>query len=184
MAASQNCPSCGLVNPSGTAMCDCGHDFTLPRPQRCQGCGLEAETRYVAFYQVIGAVVVLYHTSVAGQLCKSCINKHFWGKTTTTMLLGWWGLISFIITPFVLVNNVVRYMLCIGMVTPPTGSEAIAEFRERGRPQLVGQHCVHCGERILSRLDGRYCAECEAPVHHRCARTEADAGCRSCGATG
>ena len=138
MAASWDCPSCGRDNPPSASMCDCGYDLTLPRPQRCQVCGLEAETRYIVLYQVIGAVVILYHTWVAGQLCKTCIHRHFWSKTTTTLLLGWWGLISLLITPFVLINNVIRYALCFGMTPPPTGAEAIAAFRERGRQATAG----------------------------------------------
>lgn len=81
----------------------------------CQGCGVEAATKYVSFHQNIGALVVRFPSSIAGHLCKSCINKHFWKMTGTTLFLGWWGMISFIVTPFFLLNNMGRYLFCLGM---------------------------------------------------------------------
>jgi hypothetical protein len=88
----------------------------------CQACGVEATTRYVSFHQNIGVLVVRFSKSIEGRLCKSCIHKHFWSLTGTTFVLGWWGTISFIITPFLLLNNVVRYALCLGM--PPVAPGA------------------------------------------------------------
>jgi len=35
------------------------------------------------------------------------------------MLLGWWGFISSIITPFILLNNLFRFIFCTGMRKPP-----------------------------------------------------------------
>jgi hypothetical protein len=34
--------------------------------------------------------------------------------------------------------------------------------------QLVGQHCVRCGEGISSVLEGRFCEICGNPVHESC----------------
>lgn len=52
--------------------------------------------------------------------------------------------------------------------------------------QLVGQLCVHCGERIALTLDGQFCAVCTCPVHNTCA-ADARSGmlsghCAGCGA--
>jgi hypothetical protein len=38
------------------------------------------------------------------------------------MFLGWWGTISFIVTPFFLLNNVARYLFCLPM--PPVAPDA------------------------------------------------------------
>ncbi|MEX0724617.1 MAG: hypothetical protein WEB58_12925 [Planctomycetaceae bacterium] len=88
----------------------------------CQDCGVEAETKHVAFHQNIGALFVRFPKSVQGRLCKSCIHKHFWAMTTTTLFLGWWGTISFLVTPFFIFNNVGRYLLCLGMPAVPIGA--------------------------------------------------------------
>ncbi|WP_410971682.1 hypothetical protein, partial [Salmonella sp. SAL4437] len=87
--------------------------------------------------------------------------------------LGWWGFISFFVTPLVLLNNIGRYLLCLGMAPPARPGTWVGA---RGRPgprdlgQLVGQNCVRCGGRIPSTFDGRFCQECHSPVHHECAR--------------
>src|SRR5947209_6594826 len=90
----------------------------------CQACGVEAATRYVAFYQNIGALVVRFSRSIEGNLCKSCIHRYFWTYTGTNLALGWWGMISFIINPFLILNNAGRYLFCLGM--PPVAAGARA----------------------------------------------------------
>jgi hypothetical protein len=81
----------------------------------CQSCGRHAPTRHVAFYQNIGLLIMRRSKSIEGDLCKACISKYFWEFTLITFLAGWWGVISFIVTPFFLINNLIRYLGCIGM---------------------------------------------------------------------
>lgn len=88
----------------------------------CQACGVEAPTKYVAFYQNIGALVMRFHKSMEGELCKGCIHKYFWEFTGITMLVGWFGTISLIITPFFLLNNFFRYLTCLTMPGVPEGA--------------------------------------------------------------
>ncbi len=87
----------------------------------CQSCGVEAPTKHVAFYQNIGALVMRFSGSIDGNLCKSCVHEHFWKMTATNVLLGWWGVISFVVTPFFILNNVLRYALCLPMPACRTG---------------------------------------------------------------
>jgi tetratricopeptide (TPR) repeat protein len=71
----------------------------------CDVCRLNISTSYVKLYQNIGAFFVRYYKSIDGDLCMSCINKYFWRYTLTTLTLGWWGAISFCVTPvFILIN--------------------------------------------------------------------------------
>lgn len=103
----------------------------------CQNCGVEASTKHVAFYQNIGALVVRFSKSVEGNLCKSCIHRYFWQFTSVNLLLGWWGYISFLVTPFFLLNNVFRYMTCLTMpAVPPeaTAPQLTDEAIEKLRP--------------------------------------------------
>jgi hypothetical protein len=102
----------------------------------CQDCGIEAPTKYVAFYQNIGALVVRFSKSIEGNLCKSCIHKYFWEFTGTNLVLGWWGMISLILNPFFILNNTGRYIFCLGMKPVPEGAtkpklteEAIAQLQ-------------------------------------------------------
>ena len=43
----------------------------------CQACGVEAPTKYVEFHQNVGALVMRFHKSYKGHMCKSCIHKYF-----------------------------------------------------------------------------------------------------------
>lgn len=101
----------------------------------CQSCGIEAPTRKVAFYQNIGALIVRYSRSVDGQLCKNCIHKNFWKMTLTTLVCGWWGIISLIVTPIFLLNNIFRYLFSLSM--PPVPEEAVVpELTEEDRRKI------------------------------------------------
>jgi hypothetical protein len=84
----------------------------------CQNCGLEAPTKYVRFFRIIGMLILLEIKSVKGDLCKKCINEYFWRFTGITLVLGWWGVISFVLTPFCLLNNVIRYIGTLGLEAP------------------------------------------------------------------
>ena len=90
----------------------------------CQACGVEAVTRKVAFYENVGVVFVRFRRSVQGKLCKSCIHRQFWRTTGKTFFLGWWGTVSLIVTPFILLNNVGRYLFCLTMSLVPPGAAA------------------------------------------------------------
>ena len=90
----------------------------------CQDCGVESPTKFVAFYQNIGALIIRFPSSIEGYLCKSCIHRHFWTMTGITLVLGWWGTISFIVTPFFLLNNIGRYLFCLGMPAASDGAKS------------------------------------------------------------
>ena len=88
-------------------------------PCRCQDCGAKAPTKRVEFYRLIGAVVVFHFKAVGGHFCKSCVHRYFWDYTLVTLCLGWWGCLSFLMTPFILLHNIVRYAFCLGMPPVP-----------------------------------------------------------------
>lgn len=111
----------------------------------CQACGVEAPTKFVSFHQNIGALVVRFSKSVEGRLCKRCVHKYFWSLTGTTFFLGWWGTISFLVTPFFLLNNVVRYTTCLTMPRVPEGAapavltdDAVERIRPHARRLFDG----------------------------------------------
>ncbi len=88
----------------------------------CEKCGIEAPTKYVAFYQNIGLLVMRMMYSTEGHLCKPCIHGTFWQYFAVNLTLGWWGIISLIINPFLILNNVGRYVMCLGMEGPAPGA--------------------------------------------------------------
>jgi hypothetical protein len=114
----------------------------------CQDCGIEAQTKHVTFHQNIGAFILRFPTSIEGNLCKACIHKHFWTMTPITMLMGWWGVISFIVTPFFLLNNIGRYLFCLGMAPAPPGA-----VPPRLTDDAVARINIHASE-LFGRLNG------------------------------
>jgi hypothetical protein len=112
----------------------------------CQVCGIEAPTKYVAFYQNIGALIMRFSKSIEGNLCKKCIHEYFWSFTGTTLLLGWWGMISLIISPFLIINNVGRYLFCLGM--PPVPPDAVAPTLTSEAIEKIKPHVQHLFDRL------------------------------------
>lgn len=107
----------------------------------CQTCGVEAPTRYVSFHQNVGMLVMRRSKSIEGFLCKSCIHRHFWSMTGTNLFLGWWGTISFFITPFLILNNVGRYLFCLGMPgTPPDAERPVLTDEAVSKIKPQAQH--------------------------------------------
>ena len=106
----------------------------------CQSCGAQAPTKRVEFYCVMGALILVYYQWIRGQLCKSCIRRHFWEYTLTTLCFGWWSVISLLLTPFIILHNVIRYVFCLPMprvppIKPRDGATAPAsEARNAQKP--------------------------------------------------
>ena len=79
---------------------------------------MAAVTKNVALYQNIGLLILRLAKTVEGSLCRRCIRTVFWEFTLITCFAGWWGLISFFYTPFILINNVVRFIGSRGLPEP------------------------------------------------------------------
>ncbi len=82
----------------------------LHTSSQCESCGRNAPTKHVTFRQNIGLVVLRIPKTVAGNMCRACIGKHFWQTTLVSSTLGWWGVISFFYTLVTIPMNVVEYM--------------------------------------------------------------------------
>lgn len=110
-------------HPSYSAPSEKSGKETQPKTPRstmpvCESCGVPAETRYAVFYQLIGMIILQRRSSIKGKLCKACIDYYFWNFTGKTILFGWWGFKSFIMTPFILIVNIYRYLITRGMKPP------------------------------------------------------------------
>jgi len=90
---------------------------TPATPVPCAICGA-CPTKYVEFYQNIGMLFARRTVSVKQHLCRNCIGRYFRSYTLTTLILGWWGTISFFITPLILLNNCFRFLRAAGLPRP------------------------------------------------------------------
>ena len=84
----------------------------------CVRCGIDAPTKMVSFHQNIGMFVTRQEREIKGELCRRCARKAFWSCTFTTLFLGWWGVISFCVTPFMILGNVFSYARCLSLPEP------------------------------------------------------------------
>jgi len=77
---------------------------------RCQRCGNMRQTAHVTFHRNVGMLFLRRSYKIEGNLCKSCVRKHFGEFMLKNLLLGWWGTISLIITPIYTIQNVASYL--------------------------------------------------------------------------
>jgi hypothetical protein len=105
----------------------------------CQCCGSHAETKYFSYHQNIGALVMRFSKSINANLCKSCSRKFFWQFTGTNLLLGWWGMISLIINPFLIINNVVYFLRTFGMADVRIAAEAVTSAQQELSSDVVAR---------------------------------------------
>ena len=101
----------------------------------CQICGIEAPTTHIELHQNIGALVMRFHRTIKGNLCKTCIDRHFREYTLITLLLGWWGIISFFMTPVILVANISNYIKARNVAPVPPGA-AVPQLTEQAVQRL------------------------------------------------
>ena len=95
---------------------------------RCQHCGAEAPTRHVVFSQNIGLFFARFPSSVEGAFCKRCIHRLFWKMTLTSLVAGWWGIISFFTNIHFILGNISTYIQCLSM---PTGGGSPKDLKGR-----------------------------------------------------
>lgn len=136
------CPYChATVDPNRRFCGNCGADLFRGIPQQkytysieylapesqiqdnmyltsCQNCFRQAPVKHVVFYQNIGMLIMRMHKSIDGYLCRDCINKYFWQFTLITFFLGWWGIISFFYTLFILPNNIITFLFSLSLPRP------------------------------------------------------------------
>lgn len=125
------CSKCNMQNEKDSKFCTtCGNILSLTpvshnpgsvdtyfmnKENACILCGYIGDVKYTEIYQNIGMLVMRQHRSIKGNLCKDCIKKTFWEYTPITLFLGWWGTISFFVTPLILINNTGRYLFSLNM---------------------------------------------------------------------
>lgn len=76
----------------------------------CTSCGEYGVTMNATYRKNIGMVFLRRYSEAVGDFCPVCQEKLFWKAFITNIFLGWWGVISFIINPFLIIQNVWNYI--------------------------------------------------------------------------
>lgn len=87
----------------------------------CQVCGREVPTAKIHLMQNIGMLVARSSKTLAGDVCRPCGMSAFKSMTLTTLFLGWWGVISLVLTPVFLIANIVAWS---SLRSLPSGDES------------------------------------------------------------
>jgi hypothetical protein len=135
---------------------------------RCDSCLLAEPSAYVELHHNVGMLFMRQEYSTAGQLCRSCLKRAFWHHTLRNVTLGWWGMISFFMTWYFLVSNLMNFMRAqseLGQARPreasratvATGDEAqriLGPFEHNVRMLLRSGDAPEAIARELSRTHG------------------------------
>lgn len=110
----------------------------------CQRCGAVAPLKYIEFHRHVGMLVLMHHTTTRAHLCRNCIGAVYWSHTGVTALAGWWGIISFFVTPFVLIYNTIKYLMALSLAAPVgPGFEVVVsspiEAKGAGQPPVASE---------------------------------------------
>ncbi len=77
---------------------------------RCDLCYQSEPTAYVELHHNVGMLFLRQSYTTQGELCRSCLGQTFWHHTLRNLTLGWWGTISFFMTWYFLVSNLLTYV--------------------------------------------------------------------------
>ncbi len=105
----------GAVNPYSAPQSQIAAPNQAIARGGCESCGRHAPLMKVHLMQNIGMVVMRQHKVVQGQLCKRCIREKGWKMTLTTLVFGWWGVISFFFTWIILPTNLFQLLRARGL---------------------------------------------------------------------
>lgn len=100
------------------------------RRAACDACGTYAPVQHATYHQNTGMLVMRRHKQAGGAFCRSCHLRIFWRLTLHTATLGWWGTISFVLTPLFLINNIALFT---ASQTLPGGVQIAADLLEEQR---------------------------------------------------
>ncbi len=92
-----------------------------PRELTCALCGREAKTAPIRQRRQIGLILLRLYRDETWNACAPCARGFFLSNTGTTLVLGWWGIISLFVTPYVLIANIMGYLQRDRTAGKPTG---------------------------------------------------------------
>ena len=100
----------------------------------CRFCG-RAPTADTTFRGHRGMIILMSFLKTEGPFCRDCGISTFRTMTSRTLVQGWWGWASFIITPFILAWNLIARMKVARLAAPqPVQDRPHGESLDVGKP--------------------------------------------------
>jgi hypothetical protein len=103
----------------------------------CEFCGC-VPAAHVKFRGHRGMIVVMQFLDKEGFFCRNCGLATFRKMTADTLIQGWYGYASFVITPFIVLINLVRRQQVASLPTPqPSHHRPSRTPANPGKPLLA-----------------------------------------------
>lgn len=115
----------------------------------CDLCHSGNPSTYVTLRHNVGMLIMRQMYQTEGRLCQDCLGRAYRKHQLCNLFLGWWGMISFVLTFVFLIENTRQYFVARGelkrsverkeasrVVPEGTPSERLAPFRHNVRLRL------------------------------------------------
>lgn len=130
----------------------------------CEFCGVRAPVAAVHYRQNTGMLVVRQSREWAGNACRDCGKSWFWKASIHTFFLGWWGTISFVLTPIFLIANIYNYVGVLRLQTLEATNRARLEDQRDYALNLLRSKDQATVIDVIARASGADVAEVETFV--------------------
>lgn len=103
------CFKCGILMPSSKNIVGSVDLYFKKKELSCQICGQMEPSAQAEFHENIGMFFQRHEKHITGRFCRDCAKKYFKKYTITTLILGWWGVISLFLSPIYIIGNIYNY---------------------------------------------------------------------------
>jgi hypothetical protein len=93
----------------------------------CDFCGARGPVTQVHYRQNTGMLVMRQSKEWAGNACRECGMSWFWKTMLHNLFLGWWGMISLIVTPIFILMNLGSMVKVLGLPKAQVAARAQLE---------------------------------------------------------
>jgi hypothetical protein len=134
------------------------------RTAPCEVCGTRSPVLAVRYYQNTGMLIMRQSRHFHALACRSCSAQLFVRMTLHNLVLGWWGMISMIVTPLFILNNLGYFL---ASRTLPSGAALATSSLEAHREyalNLLATKDPATVVEVLSRTTGASPADVRAFV--------------------
>ena len=130
----------------------------------CEFCGERAPVTAVHYRQNTGMLIMRQSREWAGDACRTCGLRWFWKSTLHTFFLGWWGTISFIVTPFFILGNLHSLVKTLRIPSAPVVQRAALDGQADYARNLLATKDHATAVDVLARSTGASAEEVETFV--------------------
>lgn len=122
-----------------------GHAIMLDVDHYCDICGGAHRSVHAKMSHNVGMLIMRRQEWTEGRMCRSCLVRTYLRHTGLNLVLGWWGMISFVLTIVFLVGNTVHLVTGLFAIGSEQAkdtkaqSEREAERERTNAPEALGR---------------------------------------------